>query len=97
MQMMCINDDGWLERPFPLFGFIKRKHRSCKGPSYGDVVTINSSYWEEGVLYHRLVEWPDKRDDSGFEADGFIPLSSIDETEMVREKQTEKACVVASK
>lgn len=89
MRLMCVNTDGWVEDRSYLFGLIKIK-RDCDGPTYGDMVSVTSSYYEDGVLYYVLLEWPEKKRNDGFQADCFIPLSSIDETEMEGAYKTEK-------
>jgi hypothetical protein len=84
---MCINVRGWYVDETLLWGLIKYK-KDTKGPKYGDIVTVTRRCYEEGILYYELQEWPKNGE---FEADCFVPLSDIDETEMVREFNTEKA------
>lgn len=75
MKMMCIKNGEWSGTGI--------------GPVYGEIVTVIDVV--EG--YYILSEYyRDKADGLriSFIPDYFIPLSSIDETEMVREKQTEK-------
>lgn len=84
MKVFCINDNGWYFDKKIIFW---NRIIECDGPSYGDINTVTSEYYKEGKLYYDLLEWPPKSNDDGFEADCFIPLSEIDETEMVNSKE----------
>lgn len=87
MRVFCINSDGWIEKKKNLFGFGWARWVDCDGPTYGDTCNVVGSYWDEGLLYYLLLEWPAQHTEDGFLADEFIPLSEIDELELVNEKQ----------
>lgn len=78
MKVICIDGD------FSHNG-VKPKHGS---PKTGEVVTKECAHKSEGIVWYGIVEYPH----DWFEAAAFIPLSSIDETEMERNYKTEKVC-----
>jgi len=53
----------------------------------GHIYHVCDEFVDNGILAYSLSEDP-HRDEWGFSAYRFIPLSEIDETEMVNEKQT---------
>lgn len=69
---MCINEN------FPV-----AKEQGQPIPCYGEIVTITKEFHTEWGLYYELEGYPK---DYGYDADKFIPLSEIDEREMVRER-----------
>ena len=84
MKVFCINDFGWcVERNYFLF----KREIDVDGPDYGDINTVLREYYSKGILYYELVEWHPEHPDDGFQADCFIPLSEIDETELVNKKE----------
>lgn len=81
MRVFCINSDGWYEsKKFLWF----KRDVDCDGPTYGDIVTVVNKYYEGGILYYNITEWPPCIGDNGFEAECFIPLSDIDEVELLK-------------
>jgi len=82
-KVMCIKQGEWRD----FYGDI------ANGPRYGETCTVDRLNSQK---FYILKEWP-RSHDGGHDPERFIPLSSIDETEMVREKQTEKVCAVALK
>lgn len=85
MRVLCIVDSSWIEKKKTWYG--RMKWVDCKGPNYGDICTVVGSYYDEGDLYYLILEWCPKHDHDGYIADEFIPLSEIDELELVNEKQ----------
>lgn len=74
MQVICINSNGW-----------QTAMGKISGPSSGDVLRVMDEEWEEGYHGYYFAQWQ-----TPFLASEFIPLSSIDETEMERNYKTEK-------
>ena len=72
--MMCIKDD-W-------------NHKDGSEPIFGEIVTASQSTIYSGA--YSIFEYPlDKNGKSlHFMKEGFIPLSDIDETELIRERKT---------
>lgn len=93
MRVMCINKySGWNFIPYKgkSFWFIhfKPKKTPSIGPSFGEVCTVVNSYVSpnNNSLYYLLQEYL-KTPIAGFPHEEFIPLSEIDELELVNEKQ----------
>lgn len=76
MKAMCINGQ-W---------YSLTEGRAYDDPKYGEIVTVTDEIKFWNSLWYALEEYPAR----SFNADGFIPLSEIDETEMVREYNLEK-------
>lgn len=72
MKVKCINDEGWVEDRSILWGSITWE-KTIKGPKEGDVLTVTGSYYEDGVQYYFLLEWPCPKG-GGWQADQFVPL-----------------------
>lgn len=72
MKVICI-DSNWLSNS-------KRPFRGF--PKEGEIVTVDDME-QSDILYYGLIEYPKE----WWEAAAFIPLSDIDETEMLREFQ----------
>lgn len=81
MKLFCIKDGPWLHA---------KDNRPADGPSpqYGDIVTVAS---ERNVAGHAVVVLVEFSNPFGYLKKWFVPLSDIDETEMVREKQMVEA------
>lgn len=77
MKVMCVTDN-----------FINRKYnkKAINCPKFGEIVTVLSLN-EKGYYY--LLEYP--KDDYGnnavFNSSKFIPLSNIDEKELIKERE----------
>lgn len=56
-------------------------------PSFGDTCTVIDSYDFMGKLIYILKEYPHP---GGYEAAAFVPLSDIDESELILERQEVK-------
>jgi hypothetical protein len=74
MQVVCINGDGW-----------QNATGKIPGPLYGDMLLILDEERDEEYHGYYFARWQ-----TPFLASEFIPLSSIDETEMERNYKTEK-------
>ena len=75
MKVMCIFDQWWWE--------IIR----VSGPAYGEICTVLEDT-EKGYLiagYQKNPIVPDQ--ECYYDQNGFVPLSDIDETEMVKERE----------
>lgn len=82
MKVMCINDAGWCEpRKFLWF----RWNKNTEGPAYGDFCTVVGECIDpiEGFPCYILDGWSEE----GYCKSQFIPLSDIDETELVAERE----------
>lgn len=88
IKLFCINSDGWIERVKFLWFF--KYWKECSGPTYGEVVTVIGSYYDEGELYYELREWPPGKNNDGYEASCFIPISNVDEQSILEEREYEK-------
>lgn len=85
MKVFCINDLGWVTGKKYLFGLYKKTVWTY-GPKYGDINTVTDEYYLQGDLCYELMEWPNDND-GAFVASSFIPLSEIDEMELINEKE----------
>lgn len=81
MKVLCINRSVWQAED----------KKDNYGPSYMEEVTVIEEFEGNYILaeYYRN---PHDGVRESYEKDQFIPLSSIDETEMEREYKTEKVC-----
>jgi hypothetical protein len=65
------------------------KTRENGDPCFGDTCTVVDSFsWGKKSIY-RLKEFPHP---GGYQSDAFVPLSDIDETEMVRNELEVQVC-----
>lgn len=71
-KVVCINDDGWVEDKKYLWGLFTRT-RDARGPKVDDVVTVLKEYYDEGVRFYQLMEWPFDKE-GGYQADCFVPI-----------------------
>lgn len=77
MKVMCIDADWVYEGP-----------QRRVGPKFGEICTVDATDTDEnGVLYYGLVEYPRR----WYQAVAFVPLSEINETDMVRDYNTQTA------
>lgn len=78
MRVICIKQGEWRR----ILSRIK-----ASGPKYGDECTvISKGIGDKGLPTYRFKEWSNDE----YTRRHFIPLSSIDETEMERNYKTEK-------
>lgn len=75
MKVMCIKDGQWRG---------KLTGDPAEGPKYGEVVTVVDEVTTSDKDVYILQEYPDAR---GYAKKRFIPLSDIDETELVSERE----------
>lgn len=73
MKVMCIKD-VWLIEP----GIEHIPHPKC-----GDIDIVVDEFWRRGKLYYEL----DRLLGFGCAVENFIPISDIDETELVKERE----------
>lgn len=78
MKVMCIKDVEWT----------KNGNWKLANPVYGDICTVVKEFYFDGKKVYLLQEFPY---DGGYFAHRFIPLSDVDEMEMIREKQLQEA------
>lgn len=83
MKVMCINDNGW-------YCIITGKR--AKGPEYGEIVTVTREYTSpvDNDKYYDLQEYPPKHNDDGFGVSLFIPISDIDEKEILEQRKLQE-------
>jgi len=77
MRVYCINDAGWVIKISTFFGCIWVK---AGGPKYGDIDEVTATNEHSGRKFYELQAWPKGEYDANY----FIPLSEIDETEFER-------------
>ena len=86
MQVMCIKNGTWVGR-------LSGPHKS--GPSFGEVCHVFNSEVDSltGMLFYELAEYPFNMKSGkpqSFVSTEFIPLSDIDEKNIIAERQKEK-------
>lgn len=81
MKVICI-DDNWEN--------VKEYEETSGQPSFGEILTVSESFNEHGGYWYVFKEY-DK--DDCFEQSGFAPLSNIDETELLKERQHETCTI----
>jgi hypothetical protein len=89
-KVVCINEHGWTEMNQVLWGLFKWKKR-CIGPIKDDIVTVLRSYWEDGLEYYVLLEWPVENNEGWQVKDCFAPIQENFQSisyERVREEET---------
>ena len=74
MRVMCV-DDNWDKGQFPI---------KNGGPKESEVVTVIGSTTCLHGSFYNLSEYPFPTD---WEQENFIPLSDIDETELIKERK----------
>lgn len=80
MKVFCINQRGWDEkRKFLFWTFIIH---DVAGPSYGDECVVEEQITRNGRNFYILKGWPW----TAYEAKSFIPLSGIDEVEILKDR-----------
>ena len=74
MKVMCIR--------------IKWSKDEISNPSFAEIVTVTDRKFINGKFYLRLLEYPlcDEGLDNWFWEDGFIPLSDINELELIEQR-----------
>lgn len=77
MKVKCIRGNGTWEHigKFITTGILFWKTIQkvyTTGPEEGDIVTVLSEFWDEGVKYYRLVEWP--KGTFGYDSRNFKPV-----------------------
>jgi hypothetical protein len=77
MRVLCINEDGWIEKK--RFLFFWHRCRDGKGPGYGDECTVIESFVTDGETFYILSGWGH---DEGFGESGFVPLTGEIEDEI---------------
>jgi len=77
MKMMCIKEGQWVRAT-------DYKPADGPNPQYGDIVTVIDQRIITGLEVVILAEYYSLM---GYLRKWFIPLSDIDETEMIREKE----------
>jgi len=86
MKVLCIHDGAWTyEKPI--------EELDSFGPIFNEICTVIDTEIENGTYYYILAEYYRHPATGNYESFGckwFIPLSEIDEKDMVREHQTEK-------
>jgi hypothetical protein len=79
MKVICIKQGRWLGINTSII---------FDGPKYGERCSVTGEgVAVDGTLVYFLSEWPEE---GGWAQIRFIPLSEIDETEMIRNYDTEK-------
>lgn len=79
MKLRCINEGGWVstkhfKRKWP---WSKKEPIKSPGPKKGDIVTVESEYYWEGMRFYNLVEWPRTgKERSGFYSKCFEPIDN---------------------
>lgn len=75
MKVMCI-DGEW-------------KGTAIGKPAFGVIYTVIDSVKSQGIVWYELAEFPPDRRGrrDHYESKAFIPLSDIDETELVKERE----------
>lgn len=84
MKVLCIDGDFELVPEYP----------TAYIPVFNEIYIVTDSHYFGDNLLYKLAEIPDT-DIAEFywDADAFVPLSGIDETEMVRNLNTQKVII----
>jgi len=73
MKVKCIAPPNWVKKGefVKKWFWGKKKEKNCKGPLYGDIVTVENEYYNDGIKFYCLVEWPAY---GGYDSKWFIPI-----------------------
>lgn len=76
---MCIKEGKWKNR---------YSHEIVDGPEYGNIYVVIDTILSNGRYHYLFAEWAPRR----FNVSEFIPLSTIDETELVNQREKTEPC-----